>query len=421
MDAKNVIIRSVHLERRAKVDSLKVSLEQAQDLFCQHIPKVGTELKSLEKCQGRILAKPVFAGMTQPPFARSAMDGYAVRSADIRDVDEKHPVPLTVTDCIYAGEEPKQDIYGMQAVRIMTGAMIPDGADCVVKQEDTKADPYDKNKIWIYHSMKPGENYCPKGEDFKKGERLADIGDIVDAYMTAAFVAAGVQKLEVFKRLKISVITTGDEIRPADSKLEPGNIYDANGAWLCMRIKEMGCELAHYCIVGDSVTEIENEIKKAKRQSDLILTTGGVSVGEKDVIPDVIDRLGGKIIFRGIEVKPGMPTMFSVSGEMPVLSLSGNPFAVTAIFEMLVGDLLTRMPESAYAQQKKKVPLVHTFFKSGKMKRIAKGRMEKNGVVLPPLQRNGQTKNGIKSNCLVLFPEGEKQYSEGGELTVIQI
>lgn len=424
------------------MEKLKVSLEQAQKLFETCVPHPGIESTDLEECHGRILAEPVYAEITQPPFPRSAMDGFAVRKQDIEGADPKHPVALNVVERICAGDVPEHELGENEAARIMTGAMIPAGADCVVKQEDTDYAQSDKEKcmacieeietemepgaregqkIQIYRETELGENCCPKGEDFRKGELLADVGMTADAYLIAAVLAAGVRTVKVFRPLKVAVITTGDELQKADTELKPGKIYDANGIWLCTRVKEMGCKLVSYQIAGDDTGRIKKEIEDAVRQADLILTTGGVSVGEKDLLPDVIEQLNGEILFHGIRVKPGMPTMLSVVEKVPVLSLSGNPFAVMAVFEMLVGNLLTDMQESPYAQKKKTLLLEKAFAKTGQMRRIAKGKQEGTEVFLPQIQRNGQLKNGIGTDCLVIFPEGEKVYPEGTQVTVIEI
>lgn len=440
MDVRSAITRYVHLVRRHKVEASKknaaiskVPLEKAQELFRNLFSKKSDRIeeKSLEDSAGQILAEPVYAMVTQPPFARSAMDGYAVRSCDVRRADSGHPVSLEVTACIYAGQKTKQRVGAGEAIRIMTGAMIPDGADCVIKQEDTdygnSDDPdgvaYDgeREKVKIYHAAAYGENYCPEGEDFLKGEKLAEAGERVDAYMMAAAAAAGVNHLKVHKKMCVAVITTGDELQSTGTMLEPGKIYDANGIWLCVRLKEMDCEVAHYCMAGDDSERIIREIEEARINADLIITTGGVSVGEKDYLPAVIKKMEGYILFHGIKIKPGMPTMLSVVKDTPVLSLSGNPFAVTAIFEMLVGNLLTSLAGCVYAQKRMLLPLKNSFMKTGGMKRIAKGKTDGKDIVLPQMQRNGQLKNGIGSNCLVIFPEGERNYPEGEQVTVIQI
>lgn len=157
--------------------------------------------------------------MTQPPFPRSAMDGFALRGRDICRADIQHPVTLEVTGCVCAGQETELVLKSYQAVRIMTGAMIPEGADCVVKQEDAE---WDERAVRIYHNAKPGENYCPAGEDFSAGDLLAEAGTPVDSYLLAAVTAAGVRNLTVYKRLKAAVITTGDELQNTETPLQPG-------------------------------------------------------------------------------------------------------------------------------------------------------------------------------------------------------
>ena len=404
----------------------RVTLEEAQELFQICMPGIKKEEKPAADCLGQILAEPVYAAVTQPPFPRSAMDGFALRSRDVCGADLEHPVTLEVAGCVYAGQKTELILEPHQAVRIMTGAMIPEGADCVVKQEDTDyvriADPdQDRKTIKIYNNVGPGENYCPKGEDFSAGELLAEAGLLVDSYLLAAVTSAGVRDITVYRRLRAAVITTGDELQNADTSLEPGKIYDANGIWLCARLREMGCEILQYETAGDDRDKIADKISEVLKEADLILTTGGVSVGDKDLVPDVIESLNGRVLFHGIRVKPGMPTMLSVVEDIPVLSLSGNPFAVAALFELLAGGYLADRAEEVYTQKKETKVLRQTFVKTGKPKRIVKGKCDEESVFLPQIQRNGQLKNGIGSNCLVVFPEGERTYPEGEKVQVIRI
>ena len=224
----------------------RVTLEQAQELFKTCMPVRKKEEKRSADCLGQILAKPVYAAVTQPPFPRSAMDGFALRGRDICRADIQHPVTLEVTGCVCAGQKTEFMLKPHQAVRIMTGAMIPEGADCVVKQEDAE---WDERAVRIYHNAKPGENYCPAGEDFSAGDLLAEAGTTVDSYLLAAVTAAGVRNLTVYKRLKAAVITTGDELQNTETPLQPGKIYDANGIWLCTRLREMDCEVVRLSLI----------------------------------------------------------------------------------------------------------------------------------------------------------------------------
>ena len=216
----------------------------------------------------------------------------------------------------------------------------------------------------------------------------------MDSYLLAAVTSAGVRDITVYRRLRAAVITTGDELQNADTSLEPGKIYDANGIWLCARLREMGCEILQYETAGDDRDKIADKISEVLKEA---------------------------VLFHGIRVKPGMPTMLSVVEDIPVLSLSGNPFAVAALFELLAGGYLADRAEEVYIQKKETKVLRQTFVKTGKPKRIVKGKCDEEGVFLPQIQRNGQLKNGIGSNCLVVFPEGERTYPEGEKVQVIRI
>ena len=420
----------IHAEKRqakGNEEMERILLEQAEKLLLSETGKItDTEEIPLWDAAGRVLSENISATLDQPPFPRSPLDGYAVRSGDIAGVSSENPAFLRVIDEVTAGHWCDKAVTPGTAVRIMTGAMIPEGADCVVKQEDTDyvriADPdQDRKTIKIYNNVGPGENYCPKGEDFSAGELLAEAGLLVDSYLLAAVTSAGVRDITVYRRLRAAVITTGDELQNADTSLEPGKIYDANGIWLCARLREMGCEILQYETAGDDRDKIADKISEVLKEADLILTTGGVSVGDKDLVPDVIESLNGRVLFHGIRVKPGMPTMLSVVEDIPVLSLSGNPFAVAALFELLVGGYLADRAEEVYIQKKETKVLRQTFVKTGKPKRIVKGKCDEEGVFLPQIQRNGQLKNGIGSNCLVVFPEGERTYPEGEKVQVIRI
>ena len=194
----------------------RVTLEEAQELFQICMPGIKKEEKPAADCLGQILAEPVYAAVTQPPFPRSAMDGFALRSRDVCGADLEHPVTLEVAGCVYAGQKTELILEPHQAVRIMTGAMIPGGADCVVKQEDTDyvriADPDpDRKTIKIYNNVGPGENYCPKGEDFSAGELLAEAGLLVDSYLLAAVTSAGVRDITVYRSCLLYTSDAADE------------------------------------------------------------------------------------------------------------------------------------------------------------------------------------------------------------------
>ena len=333
----------------------RVTLEEAQELFQICMPGIKKEEKSAADCLGQILAEPVYAAVTQPPFPRSAMDGFALRSRDVCGADLEHPVTLEVAGCVYAGQKTELILEPHQAVRIMTGAMIPEGADCVVKQEDTDyvriADPDpDRKTIKINNNVGPGENYCPKGEDFSAGELLAEAGLLVDSYLLAAVTSAGVRDITVYRRLRAAVITTGDELQNADTSLEPGKIYDANGIWLCARLREMGCEILQYETAGDDRDKIADKISEVLKEADLILTTGGTGFSVRDVTPEAtmaVAERNAPGIAEAIRAYSGTITpraMLSravsvIRGRTLIINLPGSPKAVRESLDFVLPNL----------------------------------------------------------------------------------
>lgn len=396
-----------------------ISLEEAQRLICLQSKCTGIELLPIEDCIGRILAEDLHALVSHPPFPRSAMDGYALSSNTLRDAREDHPVKCSVIYKICAGQPTGRAIAEGEAVRIMTGGMIPEGADCVVPQEFTD---YGEEEVSIYRKAEPGDNYCPEGEDFHAGELLAEKGMRVDSYMIAAAVAAGKESLQVYRRLRAAVITTGDELCRPGQELKTGQIYDSNMAYICSRLKELGCELNYVYCAGDNVNRICQAVMEAGKESDFIITTGGVSVGEKDLLPAVMESLHARQIFHGIRIKPGMPTMFSVYDGIPVLSLSGNPYSSSAMFELLVKPFLAKSSgENRNLIEMRTVLAVmaEDYPKKSPVRRFIRGKYDGSSVWAAVQQRNGQLKAGIGSNCLIDIPEGSAELKAGDAVRIL--
>ncbi len=395
----------------------RITLEEAQNLVFQAGTAVEKIMRPVAECGGMILAEDLKAGIMQPPFARSAMDGYAVKQKDIQGADREHPAVLQVIYKTCAGDRPGRTIGNGEAVRIMTGAVIPDGADCVIRQEDTD---YGEDTVEIYVPAVPGKNCCKAGEDFAAGDLLAKAGERVDAYTAAAAVAAGKTELCVRRRLRAAVITTGEELREPGSVLEPGQIYNSNRAYLQARLTEMGCDVVFCRMTGDDRERIAEAVREAAGCADFVLTTGGVSVGQKDQLPHVMKLLGARELFHGVAVKPGMPSMCAVLGTVPVLCLSGNPYSAFAVFELLIRPLtagLLGMREYHYTR-------LHTvtasgFGKPSNVRRLLRGRYDGSRVYLSGKQQNGQLSGGIGCNCLVDIPAGSPELSGGSPAEII--
>lgn len=394
----------------------RISLEEAGRLLCENAKETASEELPIEEAAGRILAKDVRAVVTQPPFDRSAMDGYALRSEDTKGAKREQPVSMRVIDQICAGEAAGQPIHPGEAVRVMTGGMIPEGADCVVRQEDTD---YGEEAVRVYCEAVSMQNYCPAGEDFYAGEVLAQAGVRVDAALAAMAAAAGKMTLCVRKRPKVAVITTGDELCLPGQPLRPGQIYDSNLTYLVVRLRQMGCEICMSVAAGDELEKICDALEEAVAEADFVITTGGVSVGQKDLLPEVMKKMEARVLFHGIQIKPGMPTMFSVMKGVPVLSLSGNPFAASAVFEFLLPPYLAVCQGKKAERADRYARMENDVKKASPIRRLLRGRCDGDKVQVPGVQKNSQLRAGIGCNCLVDIPAGNQGLREGDIVKMI--
>ena len=374
-----------------------------------------SEIIPVTEALGRILAEDVSTRIAQPPFPRSAMDGYAVNAEDTREASADRPIHLTVAGVQYAGDAYFRPLQRGEALRIMTGAAIPEGADAVVRQEDTD---YGEERVTIYAGVTCGENYCEIGEDFPQGDLLARAGDPIDAYLIAAAVAGGIDTFSVRKRIRAAMISTGDELQSPGSALDEGKIYDSNLALFSSHLKQLGCDVEIAVSVGDQLDLLKDSIRQAADRCDLILTTGGVSVGVKDLLPEAVEQLGADKIFHGISIKPGMPTMFSVLDGVPILSLSGNPYSAAAVFELLVQPLCRTMTASKKEVLRKVEGVAQDRFdKKTFCTRFLRGYYREGRLSFSRGQRNGMTKAGIGSNCLICLEAGRGPVEIGDVLT----
>ena len=395
----------------------RITLEEAQRLIFEAGMAVETETCPVLDCAGRVLAENIRAGMQQPPFARSAMDGYALKCADSKTAGETHPAVLKVIYKTCAGDRPGRKLENGEAVRIMTGAIIPEGADCVVRQEDTD---YGEEQVQFYKEAVPGQNCCKAGEDFGCGDILAKAGARVDAYTAAAAVAAGITELSVRRRLRAAIVTTGEELCEPGTALQPGQIYNSNRAYLQVRLAKYDCDVVYARMTGDDPDEIMAAVREAAEQADFVITTGGVSVGQKDQLPHVMEKLGARILFHGVAVKPGMPTMCSVLGNVPVLSLSGNPYSAFSLFELLIRPLMAGLcGEPEYHYTRVRTVTASGFPKASTGRRLLRGYYDGSQVYLAGKQQNGQLSGGIGSNCLVEIPAGSAAVESGQAVEII--
>ena len=396
---------------------MRISLEQALNILMDHVTHGKTERKTLEDCLGLVLSEDVYALLDMPPFSRSAQDGYALCSKDSIGATGENPVKLKVTGKIYAGDHLDVQVRPGEAVRIMTGAMVPAGADCVLRQEDTDEG---EDVVQIYKEVEPGCSICFKGEEYKKGHTLLHAGTKIDAAALAVASGNGIMELPVYERVKAAVVSSGSEVVEPGAPLTPGKIYNTNTIYMKARLSQLGAKVMMTRTVGDDLEVMAEALKEAADQAELVVTTGGVSVGQKDLTEEALLSIGAKILFHGIAIKPGMPTLAAEKDGVLFIGLSGNPFSAAIPFEMFVREILSlKMGDPDLKLRRETLTAVTGFSKNSRRRRFLRGKAEGKEVWLPDQQANGQMRSMVGCNCLIEIPAGSGPVKAGDKVEVL--
>jgi molybdenum cofactor synthesis domain-containing protein len=320
-----------------------LTFDQAQRVVRRHFdPKpLGVEEISLLQAYNRVLAEDISATLNIPPFNRSTVDGYAVKAEDTFGADENKPVKLKIRGTVNAGEQPKIAVTHGTLAEIVTGAPIPEGADAVVMAEYTEQKD---NHICIYNAVAKNENIMKAGADIKKGEKVLKAGQPLGSGEIGVLAALGDTKVKVYAVPRVAVLSTGGEITEPGRKLLPGKIYDINAYSLSTGVLESGGKPVYLGVFPDDMTELQKALRHALASADMVITSGGVSVGPKDVMPQTLDSVGKPgVIVCGVAIKPGKPTTVALIGEKPVFSLPGHPTSALLVFHLLVRPIIQRM------------------------------------------------------------------------------
>ena len=302
---------------------------------------VGTEEIALLEAYNRVLSEDAVSTLDIPPFSRSTVDGYAVKSEDTFGADENQPAKLKVCGFVAIGETPKVAVGKGEAAEIVTGAPIPEGADAVVMVEDTEREDGDLN---IYGSVTLNQNIQKKGNDIKNGETILKAGTVLASREIGVLAALGKAKINVYRVPTVAVLSTGGEVTEPGKPLPAGKIYDINAYSLNVAVREAGGNPLYAGVVPDEKAELHEALEKALASADMVLTSGGVSVGPKDLIPATVDSLGEPGVFiSGIAVKPGKPATVALIGGKPVFSFPGHPTSALLIFLLLARPVIQVM------------------------------------------------------------------------------
>ncbi|WP_195279284.1 gephyrin-like molybdotransferase Glp [Clostridium sp. J1101437_171009_A5] len=396
----------------------RIELEEARALMAESVRPLGVEQVSRQEALGRTLAEDVTAPLDQPPFDRSPLDGYALRSADLTGASPEHPVSLRVVETVYAGGVPSRVLGPGEAIRIMTGAMLPRGCDCVLQHERTDNG---LEQVQIYAALSPHDNYCDRGEDYRTGEVLLPAGTVVDAAAVGVLASAGLSSVPVRRRPVVRVLSTGDEVVSPDlHPLPAGKIYGSNQELLTARLRELGVSDVKGLLIGDNPREVADTMAQLLGECDLLITTGGVSAGDKDIFHEALPLLGAERVFWKVNLKPGTPAMYSLWQGQPILSLSGNPFAAAATFELLARPLLAALTgESRFSLRSRTAVVEGSFPKASPGRRFLRGFYQEGRVSLTGKNDSGMLASLVGCNCLVDLPAGSPPVQEGQTVTVL--
>lgn len=400
-----------------------VALEEAQSLLLSMACPVKECSVPLFDAVGRVLSQEIKAPIQLPPFDKSPLDGYAVRAQDTEKASTTKPVVLEVLEEVAAGHTAGKKVTPGTAIKVMTGTPIPKGADTVIKYEDvTRAG----NACKLYSPLTAGNNIVLAGEDVKKGEIIAARGTPVSPAIVGLIAALGYAEVTVFNKVKVAVISTGDELIDPSEKLRPGKIYNSNLPSLVAACSRLGTQISALGNVPDRLGAIEDIISLGLADADIVITTGGVSVGDYDVVPDALARLGVNVIYRGVDMKPGSPVIAAEYNNKFIVSLSGNPAAALITFELIVVPLIKKkMGLTKLLPARVGAILADDFGKPSPQRRFLRGRLHMaegtNFVELTGEQSNGVLKSLVNCNAYIDVPAGSGRMFAGQDVSVVVV
>jgi len=388
-----------------------IAIEDAEKILNEIIVEPGTEQDALVDALNRVLAQDIVSKIEMPPFDKSAMDGFALSSGD-------HSERYKIIETIAAGDTPTKTLKKGECAKIMTGAMLPAGADRVIKREVvTEQDGY-------MHIVEEETiaNICYKGEDLKIGDLVLKSGSLIRPQEVAIIASMGLSAVSVYKKPLVGVLTTGSEIVEPGQELGPGQIYNSNAYSLSSQLLQVGAAVEYGGIAVDDKAGIKKQVERHFEKCDMVIISGGVSMGDYDYVPEILEDVGVKLYFQKVAVKPGKPTVFGLKGKKVFFGLPGNPVSTFVIFEIFVKPFLYRMMGYRYQ------PL----FIKGKMKKDFKRKKTGRTAFIPVQYRGGLVEaveyHGsahiyalAQANGLLQVPAGVKEVPQGSMVDVRQV
>jgi len=388
-----------------------VSITDALELIYSQTPILPSETLPIEEALGRVMSEDSIASFDLPRFDNSAMDGYAVKCEDASAL-------LPCSAVIYAGDNPKMTLNAKEVIKIMTGAPIPKGCEAIVPIECTTQEG---NKVKLPPNIKPNTHIRRAGEDIKAGTVYLKKGQRVTAYAIALLASQGRTHISLTRTIKVAVFGTGDELRPHYEKIAPHQLYNSNTPMFLARAKELGCEVHYVSASGDSIEALETSIKSAL-YADIIITSGGVSMGDKDFTKEAFTNLGMKTFFNKVNIKPGKPTVFGKIGSTMVINLAGNPLASMVNYELFVRACLRKLSGvSSFYHKVIQVPLSKDLnIRKGKYSVIL-GSFDGKGFSPLPKQLPGMLSPLPKADAMILTNDQTEFIPKGTIVKILAI
>ena len=396
-----------------------ISFDEALNNILSHIHALGFEKVSLLDALGMVIAEDIYAKRDIPPLDNSAMDGYALKFEDIQKASPKDPVRLEVIEDLPAGFISKKKIERGKAIRIMTGAPIPKGADAVIPVEETKKED---GAVLIFKAAAPGENIRKSGEDVKKGDCVISQGDTLRPAEVGMLASVGRSFISVYQKPMVAILCTGDELVDVDGELDEVKIISSNSYTLAAQVKDCGAIPLQLGIAKDRKEEIEEKLRLGIR-ADVLISSAGVSVGDYDFVKEVMKNLGMEMVFWKVAMRPGAPLAFGTIGEKPAFGLPGNPVSSMISFEQFVRPSLLKM--MGYRQLFR--PVMEAILKEEIKKMVGKRYFIRGSVSFEKgeyfvtttgEQGSGILRSMVKANGLIVIPEDQKMVRAGEKVKV---
>jgi molybdopterin molybdotransferase len=407
-----------------------IKVDEALKIILNAVKQVESEKILLINGLDRVLSEDIYATSDIPGFDNSAMDGYAVRFSDTMAASRVKPKTLEVICDIKAGDNPKASLKENQAARIMTGAIIPKGADSVIMVEDTERGSKLKalgsrekqEYVKIFKEVKRGENIRKKGEDIKKGELVISGGKELNSAHIGILASLGMSRINVSRKPRVAILATGDEVIEIDKELEPGKLRNSNTYTLYSQVLKCGAIPKNLGIAKDKPEQLEKKIKEGL-DCDIILTSGGVSVGDYDLVKYILAKMGANIKFWQVAMRPGKPLVFGVIKGKLVVGLPGNPVSSMISFEVFVKPAILNMMGQIHEERRDMDAVLEEDIvkKKGLRCYLRAYTHWKDGVYLTRTtgpQGSAILKSMAAANSLIIIPEEEEKIEKGVRVTV---